>query len=326
MDKIRKGMQVIFGSNQQLGTVENVTADSFTVNGRSYPLNTASRVENNRVYLSGDNAGAATGYQQNANEIKVPVVEEQLNVQKRQGQMGEVQVQKTVREEQQSVPVELRREEVQVHERDIEDRPLQPGEENVAFREGTIRVPVYGEEAVTNKQAVVTGEVHLKKDVTAEQRQVSDTVRKEQVNVDKNFQQGLRGSTTDDTGYSGADADTHYTDAATTGYTGSGKNQGRDRANYSQDYGATGASGYGSSQVQEGAEVVGVDEDYIGRVKEVSGNTVLVDRKMQRDVYVPLEAIQGVDGGRVRLNIPSDQVDDQGWDNPPLTGGSSTGY
>ena len=124
-------------------------------------------------------------------EIRVPVAEERLNVGKREAELGEVQVRKTVTEEQQTVPVTLEREEVRVQERDVRDRPLRPGED--AFREGTIRVPVRGEEAVVAKEAVVTGEVVIDKERTSEQRQVSDTVRKQRVDVDERYRQARSG-------------------------------------------------------------------------------------------------------------------------------------
>jgi uncharacterized protein (TIGR02271 family) len=113
-------------------------------------------------------------------------VEEQLRVGKREVELGEVEVRRRVVEEQQSVPVTLRHEEVTVQEVDTPDRPLRAGEE--AFQEGTIRVAVHGEEAVVAKQAVVTGEVVIEKDVEVEQRTVSDTVRKGRVDIEEHYQ------------------------------------------------------------------------------------------------------------------------------------------
>src|SRR5215217_5345607 len=62
----------------------------------------------------------AQGYQGQATEgeIRVPVAEERLHVETRQAELGEVQLRKTVEEEQQTVPVELEREEVHVERRD----------------------------------------------------------------------------------------------------------------------------------------------------------------------------------------------------------------
>jgi len=123
--------------------------------------------------------------------IRVPVAEERLNVGKREGERGEVQVRKTVTEERQTVPVTLEREEVRVREVNLPDRPLQPGDD--AFNEGALRVPVRGEEAVVAKEAVVTGEVVVDKARTTERQQVSDTVRKEHVDTDERYQRARPG-------------------------------------------------------------------------------------------------------------------------------------
>jgi uncharacterized protein (TIGR02271 family) len=124
-------------------------------------------------------------------EVRVPVVEEQLQVGKREVDLGEVEIRRRVVEEQQSVPVTLRHEEVQIEQVGTPTRPLRPGED--AFQEGTIRVPVRGEEAVVAKEAVVTGEVVVEKDVTTDQRQVSDTVRRTEVDFDEDYSRARTG-------------------------------------------------------------------------------------------------------------------------------------
>jgi uncharacterized protein (TIGR02271 family) len=120
----------------------------------------------------------------------VPEVEERLDVEKRPVETGEVQVRKTVEEERQTVPVELRREEATVERRDVGERPLARGEAERAFQDETIRVPLRGEEALARKEAVVTGEVVVDKEQTTERRQVGDTVRRTEVQVDDQGQAG----------------------------------------------------------------------------------------------------------------------------------------
>ena len=44
----------------------------------------------------------------------------------------------------------------------------------------------------------------------------------------------------------------------------------------------------------------------------------VIDRRGQRDVYVPFAAVAEASAGRLRLTVPADAVDDQGWPNPPL--------
>ena len=138
--------------------------------------------------LEGAGAGTTGGEQ---GQARVPVAEERLNVETRQAELGEVQLRKTVEQEQVSVPVELQREEVRVDQRDVADRPVQAGDQ--VFQEGTIRVPVRGEEAVVSKQAVVTGEVVIEKERTTEREQITDTVRRERVEVDEQYDQHRAG-------------------------------------------------------------------------------------------------------------------------------------
>lgn len=116
-----------------------------------------------------------------ADTIRVPVVEEELNVQKQAQQTGEVQVTKQVIEEQVNVPVTVQREEVVVTRNPV-DRPLQAGED--VLQDGdTIRVPVTEEVVTVSKEARVAEEIEIQKQTTAEQQVVSDTVRREEVDI-----------------------------------------------------------------------------------------------------------------------------------------------
>jgi uncharacterized protein (TIGR02271 family) len=121
-------------------------------------------------------------------QVRVPVREERLEVEKRPVELGAVEVRKTVETEQQTVPVELEREEVHVEQRDVPNRPASEADLSGAFQEGTIRVPVRGEEAVARKEAVVTGEVVIDKERATETQRVTDTLRKERVEVDEDYE------------------------------------------------------------------------------------------------------------------------------------------
>jgi uncharacterized protein (TIGR02271 family) len=187
--QIQEGMQVYGANDQMIGRVESIHGNGFHVAGQHIGRDQVMRVEHNRVYLQGTGTNIATGATEG--EVRVPVVEEQLQVGKREVDLGEVEIRRRVVEEEQSVPVTLRREEVQVEQVGTPARPLQPGED--AFQEGTIRVPVRGEEAVVAKEAVVTGEVAVDKNVTTDQRQVSDTVRHTEVDFDENYDRARTG-------------------------------------------------------------------------------------------------------------------------------------
>ncbi len=177
-EDIRTGMEVYSADEWLVGTVEGLPPTGLHVNGRPLSREVVARIAGNRVYLreAGDQV-----------ELEIPVAEERLNVEKRQAELGEVQLRKTVEQEQVSVPVELQREEVRVDQRDVADRPVQAGDQ--VFQEGTIRVPVRGEEAVVSKEAVVTGEVVIEKERTTAREQITDTVRRERVEVDENYNQ-----------------------------------------------------------------------------------------------------------------------------------------
>ena len=186
-DEVRVGMEVYGADERRVGRVTRVHGDGFDAEGQHYSRSTVARVEGNRVYLQGDGMRQGGGQGRRAEgEVTVPVAEERLQVEKRQAELGAVELRKTVTEEQQTVPVELQREQVRVERRDVDDRPVRPGEE--AFQESTIRVPVRGEEAAIQKEAVVTGEVVVGKERTTERQQVADTVRKERVEVDEDYQ------------------------------------------------------------------------------------------------------------------------------------------
>ena len=144
---------------------------------------------------SGRTATAQTGEQlRGEGTVRIPEVEERLDVEKRERQAGEVRIDKRVEEERKTIPVELEREEVHVERRDVE-RPLTDADK-AAFEEGTIRVPVRAEEAVVRKEAVVTGEVVVDKERHTEREQVSDTVRRTHVEVNKDLDRSRTGSAT----------------------------------------------------------------------------------------------------------------------------------
>jgi ferritin-like metal-binding protein YciE len=75
-----------------------------------------------------------------------------------------------------------------------------------------------------------------------------------------------------------------------------------------------------SFHLQKGMEVVGSDMASVGLVRDVRDNDFLVDVPMQRDLYVPFNAIQAIDNSRVVLNTPANQVSNMNWPKPPLTG------
>jgi uncharacterized protein (TIGR02271 family) len=128
-----------------------------------------------------DTTGAASASASDDDATRVRRYEEELQAQKVERQAGEVRVNKDVIEEEQTLEVPVTREQVQV-------RSVTPTEDVVdtseAFQEGSISVPVREEDVELSKQTRVAEELEIQKQRVTETERVSDTVRKEVVDVE----------------------------------------------------------------------------------------------------------------------------------------------
>lgn len=121
-------------------------------------------------------------------EQRVQLKEEQVKVGKREVEYGVVRLRKVVRTEVVNQPVELTREEI-VIERVPAGQATQAnasGTLNKEFTQEEIYVPLRREEAVVAKEARVTEEVRVGKRKERETKTVSETVRKEDVEIQEN--------------------------------------------------------------------------------------------------------------------------------------------
>lgn len=71
-----------------------------------------------------------------------------------------------------------------------------------------------------------------------------------------------------------------------------------------------------NSDVQPGMDVVGPHGRYIGNVAERRDQDMLINRPEASGVYVPFEAIERVDDGRVILNVAAQDIDLKNWPHP----------
>jgi uncharacterized protein (TIGR02271 family) len=117
----------------------------------------------------------------NAGEV-IEVAEERLVVGKREIERGGVRVRSYIVEQPVSEQVTLREERVDVERRPV-NRPLAAGDD--AFQERTIEMRETAEEPVVGKEAVVTEEIGIRKDVGQRTQEVHDTVRRTQVEVER---------------------------------------------------------------------------------------------------------------------------------------------
>lgn len=114
--------------------------------------------------------------------VVVPVVEEELQVSKREVQHGGVHVYSYVTERPVQESVRLREEQVTVERRPV-DRPVAPGEPGL-FQEGTFEVRQRAEEAVVAKEARIVEEVVVSKNVAEHTETIRDTLRRNEVIVE----------------------------------------------------------------------------------------------------------------------------------------------
>ena len=107
--------------------------------------------------------------------------EEELQVGKRDVEAGRMRLRKWVETEDVNVDVDLKRETAKVTREPMDERVS-----GAEIGEEEIEVPLHREEAVVQKQAVGKERITLEKDTETETEQVSDSVRKERVEVDEN--------------------------------------------------------------------------------------------------------------------------------------------
>jgi uncharacterized protein (TIGR02271 family) len=144
---------------------------------------------------------------------RIPVVEEQLKIGKREVERGGVRVYSRIVETPVNESIELREEHVDVQRRAV-DQPISPADAT-AFKEQSIEMRETAEEAVVQKSAVVVEEVTISKQVNERQEQIHDTVRHTEVEVER--LDGMAGAV-------GTNEDSYY------------------RSHFQSNYGSTGGS------------------------------------------------------------------------------------
>ena len=127
--------------------------------------------------------GSAEHVGSSEREEVIPVVEEQLVVGKRDVNRGGVRVRSYVTETPVHEQIRLRNERVNVERRSV-DLPLSAADDD-AFRERSIDMTATGEEAVVGKNARVVEEVVVSKTAEEHVENIDDTVRKTDVEIDR---------------------------------------------------------------------------------------------------------------------------------------------
>ncbi len=210
--RIESGWDVFDANGDKVGDASGVEGDYLIVSkgflfktDRYVPFSAISDVRDDRVYLSAtkeeldsgeweapletagreraDWSDAAARAGDAGDSLEIPVVEEELRVDTREVERGSVHVHKDVVQEQRTVDVPLREEEVHV-ERHPANEPARGDVVADAFQEEDIEIPLRGEEAEVHKEAVVREYVDVDKTSRERERPVSGTVRREEVHVE----------------------------------------------------------------------------------------------------------------------------------------------
>jgi uncharacterized protein (TIGR02271 family) len=128
--------------------------------------------------MTSEATATATGEE----EIRIPVMEEELTATVRQQEAGAVRIEKDVISEERTLEMPVTEERVHVERRVVHRAAT--GADAGAFEETVIDVPLRSETVDIQKQARVTGEVVLSKEAVQRTERVTDTVRREEVHID----------------------------------------------------------------------------------------------------------------------------------------------
>jgi uncharacterized protein (TIGR02271 family) len=110
--------------------------------------------------------------------------EEELHVGKTEREAGRVRLKKYVVEDEVTQTVPVRREEVRVEREPITDANVGDATSGPEISEEEHEIVLHEEEPVSEKRTVPKERVRLDKDVRTEEHEVSDTLRKERIDVD----------------------------------------------------------------------------------------------------------------------------------------------
>jgi uncharacterized protein (TIGR02271 family) len=167
-----------YGISSRMGRTGTTGATGVT--GATSGATTGRAIERERT--AGTGAAAHTHARE---EASIPLAEERLRVEKREVEAGGVRLRKIVRTVTTNTPVELRREEVIVERVPAGQAGRTTGAPTGAFQEQEIYIPLRREEAVVQKETRLREEVHVRKESRTDREQVSDQVRREDVEVQR---------------------------------------------------------------------------------------------------------------------------------------------
>lgn len=164
-------------------------------NDQQTTLQQSSQQTTGRQAAMSGSQGRSSAVHSDQDQVAIPVVEEELQVGKRQVQKGGIRVHTHVEEKPVEETVTVRDEHINVQRRPV-NRAVQPGDLE-EIQEGTFEISEMDEEVVVGKQARVVEEVVVGKEVEERQERVRETVRRTDVDVEQ-----IDGNSSNDSAYS----------------------------------------------------------------------------------------------------------------------------
>ena len=171
--QVREGESSYVSSVAAAGTKESIRSN---VADQPYPAERE---------ISEGAAGMQPKQRSGETVAEVPTLKEEVKVEKRTVDAGDVKLRKTVSTEQVNVPVELKREDAvieRVPAHEIKESSTKP------FEEERIEVPLTREEPIVEKETHVVGGVRVRKTEGTEQETIHESVRREDVDIDESGQ------------------------------------------------------------------------------------------------------------------------------------------
>jgi uncharacterized protein (TIGR02271 family) len=124
-------------------------------------------------------------------ELRIPLMDEELAVEKVERETGRVRIHKGVRLEEKHITIPVRTEEVVIERLPGREATLS-GDGSDAFKEQTLDLPVYGEEVRVTKHAVLREELRVRRTSREEQREAAATLRHEEAEIEDTTPAGKR--------------------------------------------------------------------------------------------------------------------------------------
>jgi len=116
-------------------------------------------------------------------EVRIPLMDEEIAVEKVARETGHVRIHKGVRIEEKHLTVPVRREEVVIERLPGREASLS-GDGSDAFKEQTLDLPVHEEEVRVTKHAVLREELRVRRTAHEEQRVATATLRHEEAEIE----------------------------------------------------------------------------------------------------------------------------------------------